>query len=253
MIKRLLLLLIAPLSLLNAQESAPEIEFSADRPGASTGTDIMPKYKIQWETGLGYEKVSIDDADELNFTINTSLFRFGLNDYAELRLQVDEMIAKSGDDKVGGFCPLMIGTKVKMFDGYKALPKMALLCNLTLPCGKEEFRAQYVAPQIYLLFDNPVNDHFGIGYNVGAEWNGYNSRPSVFAALCLGFTMSDKWGAFIENYDYFNRDTDPVWMTEFGVSCQVHPRVQLDLAADLNLGNLGKYHAINFGVVWLLN
>ena len=98
-----------------------------------------------------------------------------------------------------------------------------------------------------------MNDHFGIGYNVGADWNGDNLRPSVFAALCLGFTMSDNCGAFIENYDYFNRDADPVWMTEFGVSCQVHPRVQLDLAGDLNLGNLGKYHAINFGVAWLLN
>ena len=36
-----------------AQTDEPVI--SADRPGMATGTDIMPKGKVQWETGGGYE------------------------------------------------------------------------------------------------------------------------------------------------------------------------------------------------------
>lgn len=246
-------LLLAPWSFSYAQDEAPEIEFSADRPGASTGTDITPKFKLMWETGVGYEKNRIEGEVERNFTLNTSLFRLGLTDNMELRLQVDAQYTKSDAEKFGGFCPLVLGTKVKFFDGYKAAPKIGMLCNLTIPCGKEEYRPQHLSPQLYLLFDNPVNDWFSIGYNVGAEWDGETPRPNIFAALCLGFSFADRWGAFIENYDYFSRDQKAVWMTEFGVSCQVHPYVQLDLAADLNLGELGKYYAMSLGVAWMIN
>ena len=246
-------LLLLAFTVCYGQGNSDDIEISADRPGASTGTDIMPKFKVQWETGIGYEKNRIEGEVERNFTLNTSLFRLGLTNHMEIRLQVDAQYTKIDEEKFGGFCPLVIGTKIKFFDGYKAAPKVGMLCNLTIPCGKEEYRPQYVSPQIYLLFDNPVNDWFSIGYNVGAEWDGDNLRPNTFVALCLGFSFAERWGAFIENYDYFNRDHKPVWMTEFGVSCQVHPRVQLDFAADLNLGELGKYYALSFGVAWLIN
>jgi hypothetical protein len=42
-------------------------------------------------------------------------------------------------------------------------------------------------------------------------------------------------------------------MTEFGLTWLVSRRVQLDLEADLDLKNLGKYYAIGAGVSWLIN
>ncbi|MCQ2208173.1 MAG: transporter [Paludibacteraceae bacterium] len=240
---------------LNAQEVEPttEVEMSADRPGASTGTGIVGKYKFQWETGFGYERNNIDHAGEHTYTLNTSLFRFGLSENAELRLGVDAQYSKANGESYGGLCPLSVGTKVKLFDGYKALPKIGLLCNLTIPSGKTEYYCNYVAPQVYLLFDNDITDKFSIGYNVGAEWDGESANPNTFFALCLGFSFTDKFGAFVENYGYFNTESKPVWLTEFGVSYQVAPRVQLDLAGDLNLKEPGKNYAVSFGVAWLIN
>ena len=79
--RRLLLLaLVFFCGLCHAQEELPAI--SADRPGALTGTDVMPLYKLQWETGMGFE--STKDGPH-TFTLNNTLLRFGLFENAELR------------------------------------------------------------------------------------------------------------------------------------------------------------------------
>lgn len=52
--KRLLIMALALVcGLCYAQNELPTI--SADRPGALTGTDVMPLNKVQWETGMGFE------------------------------------------------------------------------------------------------------------------------------------------------------------------------------------------------------
>lgn len=240
----------------SAQDAEPvkdEVEMSADRPGASTGTDITSKFKIQWETGFGYERNKYDGANEHVITINTSLFRYGISESAEIRLQVEEQSIKEDGEKNSGLCPLVIGTKVKIFDGYKAVPKIGLLANLTIPCGKDDFKADKPAPQLYLLFDNEVTEKISIGYNVGAEYDGDTHIPTTFAAICLGYAFTNNFCGFIENYNYFHCQHKPIWMTEFGVSWQVAPRVQLDLACDLNLKSPVKNYAVSCGVAWLIN
>ncbi|MCQ2234240.1 MAG: transporter [Paludibacteraceae bacterium] len=234
-------------------ETQETIDFSADRPGASTGTDITGKYKLMFETGFGFERDRYEGADSKTYTLNTSLLRFGLSDNAELRFQIDEQTQEEDGESVSGICPMIVGSKLKIFDGYKAIPKIGLLCNLVLPTGKSEFKSDYVSPQIYLLFDNELTDKLSLGYNVGGEWDGNTANATTFAAICLGYSITDKFGAFIENYDYFHSEHKPVWLTEFGVSWQVAPRVQVDLAGDLNLKCPDKNYAISFGLAWLIN
>lgn len=235
-------------------ESSADVEMCADRPGASTGTGVMGQFQFQWETGFGFENNKYNGADEKTYTINTSLFRLGLTDVAELRLQVDEQYVKSGsNDGIGGLCPLVVGTKVKLFNGYKAVPQVAMLCNLTIPSGKDEFKSEHLAPSLYLLFDNQLCDKWSLGYNVGGEWDGESSHATTFVALCLGYSICDKLSAFVENYDYFHSECKPVWMTEFGFAWQVAKRVQLDVAGDLNLRDPGKQYAVSCGLAWLIN
>ena len=71
--KQLFLFVLALVcGLCQAQDELPTI--SADRPGALTGTDVMPRYKIQWETGIGYESMA---SGPRCFTLNSTLLRFG--------------------------------------------------------------------------------------------------------------------------------------------------------------------------------
>ncbi len=248
-----LILLMACLIVANAQNESPAI--SADRPGMATGTDVMPFLKVQWETGF---ESSWDGAP--GFLLPTTMLRFGITKFAELRLEYDGSYGRLIDRHWSyDVQPLVIGTKVKIFEGYKWVPKISLMANLAIPLIRIPGYAMqpHVAPSLYLLFQNDVTDWFNIGYNVGAEWSGFSHIPSTFLALCLGFNISDRFGAFVESYNYFTRygkrNTGAECDLDFGFTCLVHPRVQLDLYGMFNCQDPRNFNGIGLGVAWLIN
>ena len=63
-----------------------ESGFTADRPGESTGPDVMPLHRVQWETGVGFSRTfGVDE-----FTLNNTLIRYGLTQFAEVRVGVSK-------------------------------------------------------------------------------------------------------------------------------------------------------------------
>lgn len=242
------------ITLMSFAQDAPAI--SADRPGMATGPDVMPFLKVQLETG--FESSWLGDPV---FLLPTTMVRFGVTQFAELRLEYDGYLYNFGHGEWAyDVQPLVIGTKVKIFEGYRWVPKISLLANLSIPL-KRDIGAyslkQHVAPSLYLLFQNDVTDWFNIGYNVGAEWSGYSHIPSTFLALCLGFNITDNFGAFLESYNYFTRygkrNTEVECDLDLGFTYTVHPRVQLDLYGMFNCQNPRDFYGIGLGVAWLIN
>lgn len=239
-----------------AQEVHEIPSISADRPGMATGTDVMPFLKVQWETGF---EATYDGSPSI--LLPTTLFRFGVTRFAEIRLEYDGSYCRYGHQEWGyEVAPLVLGAKAKIFDGYKWVPKISLMANLAIPL-KRNFdalgNAQHVAPSLYLLFQNDVTDWFNIGYNVGVEWSGYSHIPSTFLAVCLGFNITDNFGAFVESYNYFTRfgpkNTEVECDLDFGFTYTVHPRVQLDLYGMFNCQDPKSFNGIGLGVAWLIN
>lgn len=226
-----------------AQTNEPVI--SADRPGMSTGTDVMPKGKVQWETGVGYES----EGGAATYTLNNTLVRFGLVDWAELRVGMD-LLHGNGTT---GLSALNIGTKIAMVENKGWVPAISLLANLQCPrIGSSAFTPSHLAPQLYVLFQNQVTSWFNVGYNVGAEWDGTLAEPSTFAAVCLGFSITESLGCFVESYNYFH-SLGNTYAMDLGLNWVVTRNLQLDLAANLNLQNTGNYLMISGGVAWLIN
>ena len=71
---------------------AQEVEFTADRPGASTGPSTVAKGVIQWEQGVQYD----GDGGKGALTFSSTLLRYGLFDGVELRLAGDGFIYNNG-------------------------------------------------------------------------------------------------------------------------------------------------------------
>ena len=126
----ILLLVFLPLL---ASAQSEEADFTADRPGATTGTDVLPKGRLQWEMGVGYQQVRQNGATSYIWTLNTTLLRFGISDHAELRLQGDwnneggEIFDYNGSEDVA------IGVKARLFDGWKFVPAISMLGNVIIP------------------------------------------------------------------------------------------------------------------------
>ena len=249
---RLLFALLLLMGFSYAQETnLPTI--SADRPGASTGTDVMPLHKLQWETGVGYESYV---GGPHTLTLNNTLLRFGLFENAELRLGTDFLMFNDGQAKepTFGIAPLSIGTKIKFFDGKGVLPAISLLAEVkSSHIGTKDQLPSHLAPSLNLLFQNEVCEWFNVGYNAGLEWDGETATPTTFLALCLGFNLSNSVGAFVESYNYLNREEGNHYLTEFGFSWLVSRRVQLDIAGDLDFQHLKEFYAVSCGVAWLIN
>lgn len=252
--RHLILLIFIPLSLF-AQENS-DGWMQPDRPGMATGTGIMPFKAVMWETGF-----QCDWADAHSITLPTTMFRFGITQFAELRLEYDGALAETTSKHFEyEVAPLIIGTKIRVFDGsdtYKWIPQVALMANLAIPSTKELAETMHVAPSIYALFNNDVTDWFSIGYNVGAEWDGYSAIPATFLAVCLGFNITDNLGAFVESYNYITkygmRNTQGEANIDFGFNWMVHPKVQLDIYAGFNCQDPTTYSMVGFGVAWRIN
>lgn len=228
---------------------AQEVEFTADRPGASTGPSTVAKGVIQWEQGLQYD----GDGAKGAFTFSNTMFRYGLFNGVELRLCGDGFIYNNGSKWKPAFSGVSIGTKIRCYEGDGAVPAVSVLADFSIPyTGTEGFVVENFTPSLYLLFENNLNDKFSLGYNVGAEWNGVSPSPVAFLALCLGYSINDDLGCFVESYNYFGKAGNQ-FCADFGFNYMVAPKVQLDLAANLDLCDPVNCWAVSLGVAWQIN
>lgn len=230
-----------------------EAEFTADRPGASTGPCVVGHHVIQLEQGVQYDG---DGSRRGTYTFSNTLIRYGLFPNMEIRLGGDAILypsEESATSYIPAFSGLSVGTKIKCFDGMGSIPAVSVLADFSIPrTASNGFNVDHLAPSLYLLFENPVCDWLSIGYNLGAEWDGTLPGATTFAALCLGFSATDSLGCFVESYNYFNELGNSYCM-DLGLNWQVSRRVQLDVAANMNLTNPAECWAISCGVAWQIN
>ena len=249
--KKLYLLILLAFSsiIVYAQDN---VEFTADRPGASTGPSVVGRGVIQLEQGIQYD----DDGGAGTITFSNTLLRYGLFPNMELRLGGDGFLYKE-DGSTQGFKPafsgLSVGTKIKCFEGQGPVPAVSVLADFAVPyTASNGFNVDHLAPSLYLLFENPVNDWLSVGYNLGAEWDGTLPNATTFVAVCLGFTATEKLGCFVESYNYFNKFGN-IYAMDFGLNWMVSRKVQLDVAANVDLLNPSQCWSISCGVAWQIN
>lgn len=249
--KRLFLLtFIFIFGLCKAQDTLPVI--SADRPGYTWGTEVMHHHKIAWENGFGYESVANGPKTT---TLDAMMIRYGIFKNVELRASTNFLMWKDEEamEPSFGISPLTLGTKIKIYDGTNILPSIGLLAEFKSPhVGTKSLLPSHLAPALYVLFENDINDWFSICYNVGAEWDGENATPTKLLSLSLGFNITNSVGTFIETVNYFHPEGND-YLTEFGITWLVSRKVQLDLAGDLYFKDFGKHYAITGGVAWMIN
>lgn len=257
-----------------------EIWLSADRPGEGTGSEVLDRGFIQWETGfeclhtLGTHLLSMP----------TTLFRFGLHKRVELRLEYTGALTlfdhpdaapTTPDEHLYILAPLEIGTKILLWDHHGGsleqawIPRTAVLCNLGLPISKSLAKDLPVSGSVDLLFENEVTEWLSLGYDVGVQWNEWAPAPDIFVSLGINFEATDHLGLFIESFNLFDPDainlnTGKTYThchinLDFGLTYAVHPRVQLDAYAGFNIYNSEtilshpqNYVFFGLGVTWLI-
>ena len=233
-----------------AQNELPTVV--PDRPGHTFGADITHFQKLGWDNGFSFEKASNGTR---TFTLNSTILRYGLFQNMELRVGTDFlMYDNEAAMPIFGIAPLTVGTKIKFNEGSGIIPSVGFLAELKSPhVGSKDLLPSHLAPAMYAIFEHSIGERFSISYNAGLEWNGETATPTTFLAFALGYNFTESFGAFVETYNYLHPEEANQYMTEFGLTWLVSRRVQLDLEADLDFQNLGKYFSIGAGVAWMIN
>jgi len=233
----------------HAQEE--EFSFPTDRPGNVWGTEVLPFNRCSWENGFSYER----NFEDRTIALPSTIFRWGVFHNVEFRIGTDLQLFEESpyETKLLGMTPLTIGTKIHCWDGMGALPSIAFLAQLQSPhVGSADLLPDHLAPAMYLIFENDINDWFAICYNVGAEWDGVTATPTTFLGLNLGFSITDDLGAYVETFNYLHPDGNQ-YMTEIGFTFTPIPRLQLDVEADFDVQNMKDYFRVGCGIAWRIN
>ncbi len=233
-----------------AQSQTTELpDFSADRPGMATSPYIVNSKSFQIETGFSSENDNRENYLVQTFLYISSLLRYGINKNAEIRLQTDFANVKTDSLNTTGFNPLTIGTKLLITEGKNIIPKTSFLFNLTLPYfGEKNFKPNNFIPSFYLLMQNDINKKLNVCYNVGLEFDGKSSIPTKFIAICFGYSMTEKFSGFVENYNWFSSIERPEYFVDCGLTYMIKKNIQLDISGSLNLQNINKYYMFSFGL-----
>ncbi len=259
-------LCLSLLTFISVHSMAQDTEdYSPDAPGATTGVGIMKPGKIDWETGIVLEWDRRNGEHARTFTINTSMFRLGLTPQAEVRLQIDECITRTPEGNFGGIANAAIGTKIKVYEGGKVLPKVSFMGTILIPGGSNaHYLPKHVGIQAHLLFENELSSKFTLGYDLGGEWDGDTESPDLFFGANLTYQPTDKWSFFVESYNRYNSKRQDDWakpghdshfnfMSEVGVDYKVSPRLHLNTYYDISFKEFSRYSNIGLGIAWLLN
>lgn len=233
----------------HAQEE--DFSFPTDRPGNVWGTEVLPFNHFSWENGFSFENDHVDHVIALPNTI----FRWGVFQNVELRIGTDLQLLEglSYESKALGVTPLTIGTKIHCWEGRGALPSVAVLAQLQSPhIGSSDLLPDHLAPAMYLIFENVVNDWFAICYNIGAEWDGVTATPTTFLGLNLGFSITDDLSTYVETFNYLHPEGNQ-YLTEIGFTFTPLPRLQLDVEANFDVQNPRDYFQVGCGIAWCIN
>ncbi|PLX17502.1 MAG: transporter [Salinivirgaceae bacterium] len=237
-------------------------ELVTDRPDQTESSVTVPLKSLQIETGFLMETTKSDYLEINDFAYNTTLFRYGLLENFELRLGLEflgsDVKLKGADTdtsySLNGLSPLYVGFKVMVRKEEGIWPEVAFIAGLDIPnTANEDFRPDYSTPSFRFAFSHTLNDRFSLGYNLGAEWDGYTADPGYYYSFVLGASITESVGGFVEAYGTFPEKDSQRHLIDGGFTWLVTPVFQLDFSAGLGLNSSAIDHFISAGLAYRID
>ena len=205
-----------------------------DRPDQTESAVVVGEKKIQIESGILNQENS---GGEKKLSIPTNLFRYGISEKIELRLNLEH-----SDKKNYGIESVEIGSKINLNKNQNSLTKIALLSHLLLPKKEENLGIMNL---ISISHDQIKN--LSIGYNLGYT-HFMNQSGFLKYSIALGTGLSEKIGFFIETYGEIEKSEIPISNFDSGFTYLVRDNLQIDVSFGLGINNQMNFQSI--GISW---
>jgi subtilisin family serine protease len=213
-------------------------KIDTDRPDQTESAVTVPKKWLQFEFGFGKQ---VNNSNENEFQHPTLLSKYGISKGIELRLittvqtntNFDNLLAK---EKETGLSPVEVGAKIALWKEKKFLPKTSLLFHVAIPgLASKKFRAEKLAPNFRFSMQHTVSDVIGIGYNLGAEWDGFSNEATWVYTFAPGFNISEKWYGYVEAFGSISKNNKPEHNADAGVAYYINRDFKVDLSSGFGI------------------
>lgn len=211
--KRLLFLLIFFSSYICFSQEISS--FSSDRPGQAFSSTIITSKVFQVQTGFDY--YSSQDL----FNIN-SYFRYGLVNNLELNVNV-------GYDTgiTSNISSLELGSRIALTEKKRKI-QSAIQVSANLPISQLNFNSK-----VLLILDGSFTDKLSWNTNFAVQFDD-NFEATTNYVLNLGYTITNRFGVFLETFGSIDTNQDFTWDTGFYYT--LSRKLQLDLFGGNNNG-----------------
>ncbi|MEP3837263.1 MAG: transporter [Algibacter sp.] len=206
-----------------------------DRPDATEASSTVGKDVLQLETGGFYDSFEINNVKSENYTLNTTLVRYGILDNVELRLGWDfvEGTTKINNTKLdnvtSGLSPLLLGLKIDIAEENGTMPEIALIGHVfPVFSASADYRPEYTGVDFRLSLSHTLSEKSSLGYNIGAQWGDDNAEASAIYTIAYGYSISNTFGMYAELYGDLPEDSKANHYWDAGLTYLVSNDLQLD-------------------------
>ena len=233
---------------------AQEEKIDTDRPDQTESVNTVPPYYFQAEFGFNKENTIYENYDLI---YPTALLKYGLRKF-ELRLvttyrsSYEQLIPNPKWTR--GFDPIEIGFKAILVEEKKIFPKTSLLAHIGIPAlSSKSFRSDHFAPSFRIVLQKSFINFFGLGSNLGAEWDGFTSTPIWLYTFSPGFTIGEKWYAYIEAFGFVQKNELPQHNIDGGIAYYINNDVKIDVSSGFGISEASPKNYFALGISFRVN
>lgn len=243
---------------------AEEDEIATDRPDFVESAQVVGKGHFQIETSVARETTRRDGI-KATLSSTPTLFRFGINDTWEARLETDGRLWAKAEGygvtvRSNGWADTSLGLKWQMQKGDEktAKPGMAWLFHADLDSGSRQFRGQGVRPSVRFVAEYELANEMSLGLMPGIVFDknddGKRFTSGLFG-LVLGKGWTEQWRSFIElslQQIASTKNGGNVATFDVGTAYLINKHTQIDFVVSRGLNkntpdwNLGAGFSIKF-------
>jgi hypothetical protein len=243
------------------RDGDPDAPLTSDRPDFTEASSTVGLGVAQLEFGYTF----IQDDDGLTETQIHSwgepLLRIGvLYEWLELRiaaLPVTEIQRTGGlKQSESGMEDLYLGMKIALTPQAGIRPEMALVPQMLVPVGSSSFTADEVLPGLNWLYGWDLSDNVSLAgstqFNRRRSPSG-ESYTQWAQSTSLGFSLTERWGAYTEWFAFFPHSADDVKPEHYfdgGLTYGITPDLQWDLRAGVGANDAAADFFCGTGFAW---
>lgn len=237
-------------------------DIQTDRPDFVESSNTVGKGVLQIETSVSASRDKTDSIKVRELATPT-LFRYGVSDNWEVRLETDGRMhqtvhdhSSSGTVRDSGYADYSLGLKWHQQDGDDKTmsPSVGWLFHLDMPGGSGEFRSHKVRPSVRGVAEWDLADDYSLGVMGGVTY-GVNDNDDRYWAPILGVvagkSFTEKLRGFVElAAEEIRRDKDggSQIALDTGVAYLVSDDVQVDAILSRGLNEFTADYAVGFGL-----